>query len=163
MKGSGAYVAQAAQFDAAQGGAWNGTLDGLLDAINEFQGILNSPGDFLDDVRSAATALTRTIQSFVTTFSDQTSDAYNFFTDPASSRLARRLNNLMDMIAGAQYETGTTTQPQTTQISFNQDYSIYAIAALVKQDAKKLIDLNQYRIDDPLHIEAGTVILVFAS
>lgn len=162
VKGSSAIVAAAAQFDAQSIGMWNGSIGELLDRINELKGILTLPGTFLDDVRSTIAVLSANIRDLITTFSDETTDGRNFFTDPESSRLRRKLENLLDTIAGSQYESNANTQPKTTQVSYEIDYSIFDIAALVGQDANKLLALNQYRIQDPMLIEAGSVILIYA-
>lgn len=162
MRGSGGFTAQTAQFDSKQIGIWNGSIAQLLEIVNEFNGILNLPKSLLDDVRSNANAIIRTVQDLLTTFSDEGEEALLMFTDPSSARLARRLNRLMDALSGAIYETGSATQPKTGSVAYAIDYSIFDIAALVKQDGQKLIELNQYRIEDLLHIEAGTEVLIFA-
>lgn len=163
IRGSGFLAAQDATFDAEQVGVWDGTIAGLLDTINEYKGILELPGSVLDEVRANGVAIIGTIRNLLTTFSDEGEDALSMFIDPSSSRLARTLNRLMDAISGAVYESGpSVSQPKTASVAYDQDYSIFDIAAIVKQDANKLIQLNAYRIEDPLHIEAGTEVLIFA-
>jgi hypothetical protein len=163
VKGSGDFVVQKAIFDSQRGGLWSGSLNGLLEAIRELQGILLLPETFLDDALSNATALTRTIDDLVSTFSDEATEARSFFTDPESSRVMRKLVLLKDMIAGTANESSAArTQRKTASVVYQKDYSIFDIATLVGQDANDLLDLNQYRIEDPLRIEAGTVVLVFA-
>ena len=165
IRGSGRSAVQAAQFDAEKIGVWNGSIAGLLDTMNELQGILNMPGDVLDEVRTNAVALIRTADDLLSTFAREEEDALMMFTDPSSSRLARTLEGLKDALSGATYEGGGgTTQPNTAAVSYPRDYSLYDIAALQvpPQDATRLIALNQYRIEDPFHVEAGTEVLVFA-
>lgn len=163
IRGSGFLAASDATFDAEAVGVWNGTIAGLLDTINQFKGILETPGAVLDEVRSNANAIIGTIRDLLTTFSNEGEDALSMFTDPSSARLARNLNRLMDALSGAVYENGpSVSQPKTASVVYTIDYSIFDIAALVKQDANALIQLNQYRIEDPLHIEAGDEVLIFA-
>jgi len=162
VKGSGDVVIQKAQFDGESIGAWSGSLAGLLDGIKELQAIVNLPGTFLDDVSSNSTALIRTIEDFVASFSDSGDDARSMFTDPTSSRLARRLVIASDSISGSRNENTSRSQKKVTDRVYERDYSIFDIAALEKQDAKELMELNQYRIEDVFKIEAGTQILIFA-
>lgn len=162
VKGSGDLVAQKAVFDSQSGGLWHFTIGQLLEDIREIQGILQFPDTFLDDALSNVTAMTRTLDDLVSTFSDDQEEARSFFTDPASSRLARRIVQLKDVIAGTPSESSQRNQRATTSVVYPRDYSIFDIAVLVGQDANDLMELNQYRVEDPLKIEAGSVILIYA-
>jgi hypothetical protein len=162
VKGSGDLVVTKAIFDGQSLGAWNGSLAGLLEDIRELQGILNLPQTFLDDTRSNATAIIRTVQDLISTFSDDVVDARSMFTDPASSRLTRRLTMFMDVVSGSEHENSGKTQKKTTSVVYTQDFSIFDIATKENQNPQDLMDLNQYRIEDLLHIEAGSVVLIYA-
>ncbi len=162
VKGSGPTSATRAQFDSEGFGAWDGSMAEILDRVNEINGILNLPGTTLDDALAMANLFRANARKFVANFSDPNEPARGQMRDPEASRLERRLGSLMDTVAGCYRENGKTTQPKTTTAVYEQDMSIYAIAADVKQDAAALIDLNQYRIADPLNIEAGTVVRIYA-
>jgi hypothetical protein len=165
IKGSGLVVVQKAQFDAQGLGLWDGSISQLLEAMNELQGILNLPQTYRDDILGTAGVLLRNIDKTIEAFSDAGQEARDMLTDPFGARLLRRLYALKDEISGAQYESGTSgRQAKTTGFVMERDGTIFDVASdkRVNQDAQKLIDLNQYRIADPLNIEAGTEVLIFA-
>lgn len=162
VKGSGRTAATRAQFDSEGLGAWDGSMAQLLDRINELEGILNLPGTTLDDALANANLIRANIRKFIRTFNNSSEAARSMFSGPDGSRLERRLTGLMDSVAGSYRENGKTTQPKTTSTSYDRDMSIYDIAADKKQDASALIELNQFRISNPLSIEAGTVVRIYA-
>lgn len=165
VKGSGKQIAAAAQFDAQQSGLWNVSVTGILDAMNELQGVVNTPGSVIDDTLATAAVLRRNVDRLVSSNSDPNQESRSTFTDPSSSRLTRRLNRMTDMASAAQQESAATAQSKVTSMTFSVRQSIFDIAAGLKppQDPVALMELNQYRIEDPLSIDPGTVVLVFAA
>lgn len=159
-KSSGPRLIQEAVFDAQQDGIWDGSLDELIDRINQLQGILNLPGTFLDDTIATAGVIRRNIENLLTTFSDNTEDARAMFTDPSSSRLARKLSVLLDMAGSAEGDAMSRRRATTTRV-YTTRRSLFDIAAELGQSAEELLELNQYRIDDPMSVDAGTVVKVF--
>ncbi|HEX4334693.1 MAG TPA: DNA circularization N-terminal domain-containing protein [Polyangiaceae bacterium] len=160
-RSSGPRIVQEAVFDAQQAGVWDGSLDALVDAVNQLQGILNYPDTVLDDAIATAGLIRRNIENLITTFSDKTEEARSMFTDPASSRLARKLSVLLDMASSAESDAVSRQKRATTTRTFDKRRTLFDIAAELGQPAEDLLDLNQYRIEDPLSIDPGTIVRVY--
>jgi hypothetical protein len=158
---SGPKIATQAKFDAdGVDVAGDGGLDALIDSMNQLQGILNAPQTAIDDATATSNTISRNIDNLVAAFSDAAEPARSAFTDPSSHRLRRKLILLQDSCNDSSVTEGKGRARPTAPRTFNTTRSIYDIAAELGQDASALSELNEYRIEDQLSIEPGTIVLV---
>lgn len=147
--------------DTAQSfGADNDFLGQLEDFAFSLETALAAPGNRIQEVEVAGRRLSRTAGAIGQSFSRTGEAGRDILTDPSSHGVMRSIRRLQDRAATAADEK-MKAKPRTVSAVFQVNHSIYDIAVALGQNAQDLLELNSTRIDDPLFIEAGTVILVF--
>jgi len=145
--------------DAEAIAVWDGTFEDLTQFAADLEGVLNAPGEFLEDVihkaKRVANACRRIMAAIATKVPGRDQGE-----DPASARVMARLLALADAAAQAQAEAEAQL-PATIEVRYQTDRDIYDIATERGQSARDLIAINS-EIEDISYIPAGTPVKVFA-
>lgn len=139
-------------------GAWTGSLEDVTVFASELQGLLNAPGDYLDDLASAAKRLRNAVKDTLNALLEATPGAGGGLDAAAGASAKLKALELLELAAGAEAEA-TASLPKTRTVTFNRDRDIYSIAAEFRQSPRDLIRVNT-NLEDPAFIEAGTPVLV---
>lgn len=152
-------LAEQTQFSAAKDGVWSDDLGTLRERANEIVTLMKAPGRSVADVSAIVRAHRRSLQSIVETATEESA----VFREPRASRTERQLQTMSDREAQAETERASSRPRTTAYVIDVERTSLYEVAALVRQDATELMDLNAARIDDPFDLTRGQVIRIYAS
>lgn len=151
---------QEATFDAEASATWDSSLADWNGAVAELVGIMNTPGEYVGQLRTAVARL----QGMVSMVRDAFSSPFegrDQFRDPESIQMRLRLLEIEDLIALAE-EQARSSEIKTRTYFPPTDTDIWAIAALLKQPAPTLVELNAADFDDLGYIEGGVGVRVLA-
>lgn len=139
-------------------------LDDLLEQLEDFADDLNkainAPGDLIDETLNKAGRVVHTAERVEREFSDEVERSRSGLSEPENHRSARMLRRLRDA-AWRSVGERRRSQPKTRIVRFDRDRSLHSIASELGQDPNQLLDMN-YHLPDPLSIEAGRGVRVFA-
>ncbi len=147
VRGSLIRLAEQAVFSAQQEGTWSTNIADLKEFCSDLEGLINAPGEAIDSVVAQSRAAQHAMISVLQTISRG--------TDEFPTRTYRALSNLVDVAAWAP-EEHIKEAPRRIPYVVKSTTTIWAIAALVRQNAERLLEINEGRIDDPFAVEPGT-------
>ena len=161
VKGSAVKLASSTQFSAQESGCWDGSLADLKEFMSELQGLMQAPGRTLEDISAQLRSVRRAVDETFRVQAEVTAELGTAVFDTArGSGVQRRLIEILDAQALAVDEK-LSGRPKARSYTVQNTTSLFAIAGELGQDAEALMDLNSSRVDDPMLVEAGTVIRVF--
>lgn len=162
VRASAKTLAAAATFSAESDGSFDATLADLNTFADQLEAIATYPSDTLQDIDSQAGivvgAVSRVLNAFTSKSNNPKTKARAMMSDPDSSITQRRLVALQDTAGRARAEL-RASEPPFVRAIFEVPLTIFDVAAMIGQDAGKLIALNPAL--DPLNIPANTVVRVY--
>jgi hypothetical protein len=160
VSASAIKVAEAAELEAEKTGAWDGSIADLTEVANNIEGLANAPGDFLNDVEAQSAAMKSAHDKVVKAHTDVYHEGRDLLLDPESTTLWKHLQALKEM-AGQSTERSRRGKPGYVTRTYTTRMSIFDVAALERQDASILVQINP-QLDDPLDIPIGTGVRIQA-
>jgi hypothetical protein len=174
-RGSLVRLAEQTKFTADMAGASDADLAGqvasisgaalttsLLETAAEIEGLLLAPGRAIADLEGQVRGARAAVRRVRSAQEQLAEDVLGLPGDPRGSSLWRLLLSLEDTHAGAvdeKFRSLPRTRPFVVDV---ERTTLFAIAARFGQNAGDLLDLNSGRVGNPLSLERGTVVLVFA-
>lgn len=138
------------------------TRASLTETAAELEGLLLAPGRAVADLESQARAARWAVQRVRRAQEQLAADVDGQANDPRGSGFWRSLIRLEDTHAAAVDEKFRSLPPTRVFVVDVDLTTLFAVAARVGQDAGDLLDLNSGRIADPMFLERGAVVRVFA-
>lgn len=160
VRASSKRLAEQTTFSGYSDGFCDENLNTLTDTLSEIQGLMALPGETVETLEARVRGTRRSIQATRESGEALGRLVGGLFLEPRSGGTHRQLGKLSDQLAQASDER-SRSRSRLLAYRVRQSASIYAIAALVKQPADKLIELNAGRIPDLLRIDGGTVIRIY--
>lgn len=154
-----ASVIQATFTEARKQGAWSDDWAELTRAASQLETTLNQPSEFLDTIDSRASRVEHAVDRVLRT-EQQNRPGKDKLREASGAKLWRLLRALREMAARSVSES-RPGRPVVRTRTFEQDISIWQIAAALGQDPDALLVLNP-NLQDPNWIAAGTQVRVFA-
>jgi prophage DNA circulation protein len=152
-------VVEAAVFDLESIGGWDGSVEDLQELASGVAGLLNAPGEYLDNLAVSARRLRATAQTLLAALSSA-APGRGQLDDPSGATARAKLLELLDLASSAE-EEARASLPKTRSVVYSSARNIYAVAAELGQSARTLLTVNP-QLEDPSYIEAGTPIWVLA-
>ena len=155
-----ARVAQQTVFSMESIGSMNDGLVDLVTAASQMESLILAPGRYVDDIKAQGNRNRRAIKRVIAAEQKMSRRHDLPFKEPVGSgaeRLARKFADLQARAIGEK----KSDQPPTRLYKVQADCTIFDVAADVRQDAQKLMELNQDRVDDPMDLRAGDRVEVF--
>jgi len=153
-------LAEVTEFDEQREGVWDGSIAQLNEFVSEIEGIANMPGQTAQDIITRLRIIRRQARRLETVFSDEAQDSRALLLEPDRHTVIRKLREIQDL-AGRQEAESLKGRPRTVEYVVNRDRSLQSIANELGQSYEDLVELNQWRIEDPLLVEEASVIRVF--
>jgi prophage DNA circulation protein len=151
--------AEATKFDMDSVGAATGSIEDVTQLAADLVGLMNAPGDYAAAIAHQAQRVRRAAQFLLEGFTTAVTGR-DQLNDPAGSRGARGLLDLLDFAAGAEAEASERL-PRTRTARYPTDRDIFSIAAELGQNANDLMSINS-ALEDPSFIPRGAPVTVFA-
>lgn len=144
-------------------GAVSDSLQSLAGFASDLEDLATAPQDYLGDLEELGADIERQCQniedSFATATTSAANEVTNLFAAPDKSLAIRKLREVRDKAAIATFDK--TGRKQTVSVTYQQNVSIFEVAADYGQASDALIRLNS-SLPDLLDIAAGTAIKVYA-
>jgi hypothetical protein len=134
---------------------WSDLVTEIKVLCSDLEGIMQAPGRYVEDAQAQARAIAGAIGDVVRTAEEQTGLAREGGTSPPAPVAVQRLASLLDL-SWVAAEERQRSLPATVPYDVAVKTTIFEIAALVKQPAEVLLDLNGERIEDPFYVPPGT-------
>lgn len=134
---------------------WSDLVTEIKTLCSDLEGIMQAPGRFVEDVQAQARAIAGAIGDVARTAEEVTANLRAGGTSPPAPVAVQRLAQLQDLTFVAAEERQRSL-PATVPYEVKQKTTIFQIAALVKQPAEVLLDLNGEKIEDPFYVPPGT-------
>ena len=153
-------LSETTEFTEQAEGVWDGSLSQLNEFVSEIEGIANLPGETTQDTITRLRIIRRQARRLERVHSDVSQDSKALLLEPDRHTVIRKLREIQDL-AGRQEAETLKGRQRTVEFVIIRDRSLQSVATELNQSYEDLIELNQWRVEDPLLITQGEVIRVF--
>jgi len=161
VKANSRRVAEEIEESAQEDGAWDTSLQDLMEYAAQIEGMINAPQEYKRDFESQAKLVIGAIRRVTSAFTQRGKEGRDLFSDPKTEATQRSLVSLEDMV-GRELAEARRGRPQLIMVTYPNDRSLMSIGVELGQSYEDLVEVNT-QLEDPMHIPAGELVRVFAN
>lgn len=158
VQATGITLADKTTFSAQERGLWTNPFYAVKDFARNIEGLINAPGDFVNDVRAQAKGAGAAVDRARNSGRDRSTPGRDVLLTPEATVAERSLQLAKEKMMRARSEA-RRNQPKLQARVFSRNLSLADIAFEFKVDYTDLLFSNP-QIENPRNVPAGTTVFL---